>query len=299
MAKRKSRKGSRYDQWIAAGIVITLAAIALYLWGPLHTFKGAKEEKRQPEIKKLMPPPKRKLARERRGAEKHKPADTEKAVVIAVVIDDLGQDLAPARELLALPYKITIAVMPGLPQSKKITELAKQNDREVLLHLPMEPKNRNGKRETFGTLRSDMTPMEFMAAISADIDAVPGAVGVNNHEGSALTENPEAMKFLMDKLNDRGLFFLDSLTGPKSLAYATAKDAGLKAAKRDVFIDNESNSPAAIRAQLDELARIARKRGSAIGIGHPHPATMSELKKWLETLDEQGIEVVPVSRLVK
>ena len=299
MAKRKSRKGSRYDQWIAAGIVITLAAIALYLWGPLHTFKGAREEKRQPEIKKLVPPPKRKLARERRGAEKPRPAGTEKSVVIAVVIDDLGQDLAPARELLALPYKITFAVMPGLPQSKKITELAKQNDRELLLHLPMEPKNRNGKREAFGTLRSDMTPMEFMAAISADIDAVPGAVGVNNHEGSALTENPEAMKFLMDKLNDRGLFFLDSLTGPKSLAYATAKDAGLRAAKRDVFIDNESNSPAAIRAQLDELARIARKRGSAIGIGHPHPATVSELKKWLATLDEQGIEVVPVSRLVK
>lgn len=299
MAKRKSKKGSRYDQWIAAGIVITLAAIVLFLWGPLHPFKGAREEKRQPEIKKLVPPPKRKLARERKEAEKHKPAGTEKAAVIAVVIDDLGQDLAPARELIALPYKITLAVMPGLPQSKKITELAKQNDREVLLHLPMEPKNRNGKREAFGTLRSDMTPMEFMAAISADIDAVPGAVGVNNHEGSALTENPEAMKFLMDKLNDRGLFFLDSLTGPKSLAYATAKDAGLKAAKRDVFIDNESNSPAAIRAQLDELARIARKRGSAIGIGHPHPATMSELKKWLETLDEQGIEVVPVSRLVK
>jgi polysaccharide deacetylase 2 family uncharacterized protein YibQ len=299
MAKRKSRKGSRYDQWIAAGIVITLAAIALYLWGPLHTFKGAREEKRQPEIKKLVLPPKRKLARERRGAEKHKPAATEKAAVIAVVIDDLGQDLAPARELLALPYKITLAVMPGLPQSKKITELAKQSDREVLLHLPMEPKNRNGKREAFGTLRSDMTPMEFMAAISTDVDSVPGAAGVNNHEGSALTENSEAMKFLMAELKARGLFFLDSLTNPKSIAFSTAKEFGLKAAKRDVFIDNESNSPASIRGQLDELARIAKKRGSAIGIGHPHPATMGELKKWLATLDEQGIEIVPVSRLVK
>ena len=274
------------------------AAIVLFLWGRC-TLQGGQEEKRQPEIKKLVPPPKRKLARERKEAEKHKPAGTEKAAVIAVVIDDLGQVSAPARELIALPYKITLAVMPGLPQSKKITELAKQNDREVLLHLPMEPKNRNGKREAFGTLRSDMTPMEFMAAISADIDAVPGAVGGEQPRRLGLTENPEAMKFLMDKLNDRGLFFLDSLTGPKSSAYATAKDAGLKAAKRDVFIDNESNSPAAIRAQLDELARIARKRGSAIGIGHPHPATMSELKKWLETLDEQGIEVVPVSRLVK
>ena len=96
--------------------------------------------------------------------------------------------------------------------------------------------------------------------------SVPGAVGVNNHEGSALTENKEAMKFLMAELKARNLFFLDSLTNPKSVAYATAIEFGLKAARRDVFLDNDSDNPASIRKQLDELVEIARKTRQ----GHRH-----------------------------
>jgi polysaccharide deacetylase 2 family uncharacterized protein YibQ len=162
----------------------------------------------------------------------------------------------------------------------------------------MEPKDRNLKASP-GTLRSDMTPMDFLTTISDDVSSVPGAVGVNNHEGSALTENKEAMKFLMAELKARNLLFLDSLTNPKSVAYATAKEFGLKAAKRDVFLDNEGDNAAYIGKQLEELARIAQEHGHAIGIGHPHPATISALRKWLADADKQGIEIVPVSRLMQ
>ena len=148
-------------------------------------------------------------------------------------------------------------------------------------------------------LRSNMTPMEFLTTVSDDVESVPGAVGMNNHEGSALTENKEAMKFLMAELKARNLFFLDSFTSPKSVAYATANEFGMKAARRDVFLDNEGDNPAYIREQLDELVEIARKYGKAIGIGHPHPATISELRKWLAETGAQGIEIVPVSRLMQ
>jgi len=197
-----------------------------------------------------------------------------------------------------LPAKMSFAVMPGLPQSRKIAMLARQNGSELLLHLPMEPINRNGKRAPIGTLRSDMTPMQFMATLSEDIESVPGARGVNNHEGSALTENKEAMKFLMAELKTRDLFFVDSRTNPKSVAYSTARDFGLKAAKRDVFLDNEIDNPEYIRERLEELLRIAKKNGSAIAIGHPHPVTIGELRKWLPTVEEQNVEIVPVSALL-
>jgi hypothetical protein len=147
-------------------------------------------------------------------------------------------------------------------------------------------------------LRSDMTPMEFLNTISDDLLSVPGAVGVNNHEGSSLTENKEAMKFLMAELKARDLLFLDSFTSSKSVAYATAKEFGLKAAKRDVFLDNESDNPAYIRNQLEELAELSKKHGSAIGIGHPHPTTLSELRKWLATAANHSIVIVPVSKLM-
>ncbi len=288
---RKSRKKrDRYNHLVITGIVISILVIGVVLWGPWHKARPEGGKKRPPEIARLGP------------AKKHGPgekAGSRTTAKIAIVIDDLGQDLKPARELLALPGKITFSIMPGLSQTRRIAELARQNDREVLLHLPMERKNGNGKREAEGTLRSDMTPSEFIATLNRDIESVPGAAGTNNHEGSALTENAEAMNFLMSELKNHDLFYLDSLTNHGSVAYATAKKFGLKAAKRDVFLDAENTDSAYVRGRLEELARIAKKRGRAVGIGHPYPATINELRLWLAKLDEQGLELVPVSRLVK
>ncbi len=303
-------KGNRVDRVVFVGIIVSLLAIALILWGPLRKFKFIGEQKpaarQQTPAKSEQPAPQKSPTRPARKAAPKQPEGPallggvrpEKTVMVAIVIDDLGQDLKPAKEILSLPGSITCAIMPGLAQSKKIAELARQNRREVLLHLPMEPKNRNMKTSP-GTLRSDMTPNDFLSAISDDVASVPGAVGINNHEGSALTENKEAMKFLMGEIQARNLFFLDSLTSPKSVAYATAKEFGIKAAKRDVFLDNESDSAGYIGRQLDELASIAKEHGRAIGIGHPHPATIAALRKWIATAPEQGIEIVPVSRLLQ
>ncbi len=305
-------KGNRLDRWIIAGIIISLAVIALVLWGPLRKFRVAgekkpaaplsKQEQVSPPAKPAAKKPHTQLAGKGRARQAPAPAllgnaQPEKNVQIAIVIDDLGMDIKQAREILSLPSKITLAIMPGLVQSKKIAELAKQGNREVLIHLPMEYRGKNGKPSA-GMLRSDMTPMEFLTIVSDDVESVPGAVGINNHEGSALTENKEAMKFLMAELKARNLMFLDSLTSAKSVAYPTAKEFGLKSGKRDVFLDNDSNNPASIDKQLDELVEIARKNGKAIGIGHPHPATISELKKWIAGSAGQGIEIVPVSKLL-
>ena len=303
---RKKGKSSGFDRWVAAGIVITLAVIALTLWGPLRKFRSP-TGKRPPQVKQeetavfARPVPKKPAAT---GTPKREPgpallggAAPGKTVMVAIVIDDLGQNLKQAREILSLPAKVTFAVMPGLAQSKKIAEMARKNDREVLLHLPMEYRSSSGTPAP-GMLRSDMTPMEFLTTVSDDVESVPGAVGINNHEGSALTENKEAMKFLMAELKARNLMFLDSFTSAKSVAYSTAREFGLKSAKRDVFLDNESDNPASIRKQLDELVDIARKNGSAIGIGHPHPATIIELRKWLADAGGHGVEIVPVSKLM-
>jgi polysaccharide deacetylase 2 family uncharacterized protein YibQ len=272
----KGKKGKRYDRIVLWGIIISVAAIALLLWGPFG--KGKRPTDRKPPVSK----------RERVIT-----------AVIAVVIDDLGQDLKPAQEVLGMPERITLAVMPRLPQSKNIAELAHKDGREVLVHIPMEAKVRAEKRDSPGALRLDMTPMEFIATVNENLDSVPGAAGINNHEGSALTENRQAMTFLMSELKSRNLFFLDSMTNPKSVAFTVAKEFGLKAAKRDVFLDNDSDRPAKIRKQFDELTRVAKQNGRAIGIGHPRPATIAELRKWLATVDDEGIEIVPVSALVK
>ncbi len=321
MAKKlpaKKGKGGGFDRWIFAGIVICLMLIAIALWGPLRKPRITSEKKPAPSAQQqvkghepeavIKSAPKKKTTPTTKTAKKDLPKhetgpallggfSLKKTVAVAIVIDDLGMDMKQAHDILALPGKITFAVMPGLPQSRNVAELAKQNNREVLLHLPMEYRSKNGKPAP-GMLRSDMTPMEFLTTVSNDVESVPGADGINNHEGSSLTENREAMKFLMAELKARNLMFLDSLTSAKSVAYATAREFGLKSAKRDVFLDNDSDNAASIRKQLDELVEIAKKNGKAIGIGHPHPVTMIELRKWLMEADSLGVEIVPVSRLM-
>ena len=301
--RRKSGRGRKSDRWLLIGIVVSVLIIALVLWGPFRKYRptpGKQPQTRQ-AAKRESGHAQEQQARETPGATSL-PAllgneAGEKTAFVAVVIDDLGMDLKQAQELVSLPAKITFAVMPGLPQSKKVAELAKQHHRELLLHLPMEYRGKNGKPAP-GMLRSDMTPMDFLATVSEDVASVPGAIGVNNHEGSALTENREAMQFLMAELKSRNLLFLDSFTSAKSVAYETARKFGIRSAKRDVFLDNESNNPESIRRQLDELSEIAHKNGKAIGIGHPHPATVSELKKWIAEAGSLGIEIVPVSKLM-
>jgi len=305
-ASRGKGKGITFERIVIAGIIISVLAIMLTLWGPLRKYRFAEDKKpavqtgkQEPQQKKTGPKDKKQIKETKKHTESLMAGSFEKTSLIAIVIDDLGQDIKQAKEVFALSEKVTVAVMPGLAQSKNIANLAKQSGNEVLLHMPMEPLKNHEKTETPGTLSADMTPMAFLTTVSEDVDSVPGAVGVNNHEGSALTENKEAMKFLMAELKTRNLFFLDSLTNAKSVAYATAIEFGMKAARRDVFLDNEGDNPAYIRKQLDELVEIARSRGKAIGIGHPHPATLGELRKWLAETDSQGIEIVPVSRLMQ
>lgn len=296
---RSKSKGNSFDRWLIAGIIISLIAIVLFLWSPLRKYLPG-EEKKPAALTKQAEQDRQAGRKDREKTESESSAKRSgQHALIAIVIDDLGQDIKQAQEVLSLPGNMSFAVMPGLPQSRKIAILARQNGSDVLLHLPMEPINRNGKPTPIGTLRSDMTPMEFMTTLSEDIESVPGARGVNNHEGSALTENKEAMKFLMAELKVRDLFFVDSRTNPKSMAFSTAREFGLKAAKRDIFLDNEINNPEYVRGRLEELVRIARKNGTAIAIGHPHPVTINELRKWLPTADEQNIEIVPVSKLLQ
>jgi uncharacterized protein len=308
---RSGGKGGSFDRWVIVGIIVALIAIGLSLWGPLRKYRPGIEKKTAEQTKKIESPIIKKPTPEKPVKKEHKETKiakkqedlpvvrpAEKTAFIAIVIDDLGQDLKSAQEVLALPGRITVAVMPGFPLSKKVAELARQDKHEVLLHLPMEYRGKNGKPAP-GMLRSTMTPMELLNVIGEDVESVPGAIGVNNHEGSSLTENREAMKFLMAELKARDLVFLDSLTSAKSVAYATAKEFGMKAAKRDVFLDNESENAEYIRNQLNELARIAKEKGHAIGIGHPHPATISELRKWLADAEQQGITIVPVSKLMQ
>ena len=223
-----------------------------------------------------------------------------KGIKVAIVIDDIGNDLTIARDLLTLPAPVTLSIFPYAPHSREIAKEAEERGHEILMHLPMEPEGYpgKGKEPGPGALYVKMTPDEIMAQLNKDLDQIPEICGINNHMGSRFTCNSEGMKAVMKVLKKRKKFFLDSKTIASSIGYKIAREEGIPTITRDVFLDNVRDVKR-IREQLDRLIEDAEKRGYAVGIGHPHRATYLALKKAVPEYQKMGIEFVYVSTLVR
>ena len=215
---------------------------------------------------------------------------------IAIIIDDLGNH-SSHEEAIRLPGAIACAFLPHTPYTQRLAKLAHSLNKEVILHAPMQAMN--GKTLGPGSLTLDMSEQEFIATLQKDLAAVPHVSGVNNHMGSLLTRHPGHMLWLMQEMNRHGdLFFVDSRTTAQSVARMVAEENSVPTLNRDVFLDAE-NSEEFVEQQFDRLISIAKKRGSALGIGHPYPATITVLKKRLLQLDVEEIELVSVSELLR
>ncbi len=217
---------------------------------------------------------------------------------IAIVIDDLGNDREILERIASWPFAVAGAVLPGLPGSEEAAHRLAQSGKEVLLHLPMEPDGYPRVRPGPGVvLRSD-SDERIAQTVIEDLASVPGAVGVNNHMGSAATADPRVMRAVVHVLSERGLFLIDSRTTEATVARRVADEASLPAVSRAVFLD-AIPTEASLERSFRELLRKAREDGPALAIGHPHPSTLALLERELPKLEGEGVGLVPVSRLVR
>ncbi|HMD30566.1 MAG TPA: divergent polysaccharide deacetylase family protein, partial [Candidatus Acidoferrales bacterium] len=216
---------------------------------------------------------------------------------LAVIVDDLGYDPAAARAALSLPGRVSVAILPNLPDSSAIAEEAFRRGVEVLLHLPMQSLGGDGKAEKI-ELRVGEPAGEVNRVLGEMLASVPHAVGVNNHQGSRATADAALMAALAGDLRERGLFFIDSRTSGASIALDAARRAGVPAAGRNVFLDDDEQ-PAAIRKQLERAEHVAREQGFCVAIGHPHNATLDVLAERLPEIEARGVRLVFASEILK
>ena len=216
---------------------------------------------------------------------------------IAIIIDDLGYQLAAGRRAIALPGPVSYAILPDAPRAAFLARAANAEGKEVLVHLPMQAAV-DRPFESYG-VTLDMSREQFRATIDAAIEAVPFAIGFNNHRGSLITRHPGHMRWLMEELGMRNsMFFVDSYTTHHSVALQVAAESGVRAIRRDVFLD-ANPEPATIRAEFERLKLLAQRRGAAVAIGHPYEATLAFLETELPKLAAEGYELVPISTLVE
>ena len=237
------------------------------------------------------------LVRERPSPEDIVPVSSAERPRASLVIDDLGQDPAHFSSLVAIDIPFTVSILPKLPYSHRTALQAADLGMEILLHLPMEPFDFPEKHPGPGALFTDMTEEQILRQLGENLDTVPGVVGVNNHMGSRLTADLRVMEILMGEFKSRGLFFLDSKTSPRSLAFDTASRFGIPATQRDIFLDAYDEREF-VRGQIIRLIELAKKHGRAIGIGHPYANTLAVLEEMKAEILESGVEWVPLSRMV-
>lgn len=217
--------------------------------------------------------------------------------MVAIIIDDMGANMAEAESLLAMNIPVTFAVIPGLPHGREVASAAHAKGYDVMLHIPMEPKDYPLRRLEHDGLLLNLPDREIERRLNHYLDLVPHAAGANNHMGSRFTENEGKMRVVLAVLKGRDMFFVDSKTSSASVGERLAGAMGMKRGSRQVFLDNIQDF-AAIKSQLEQLAAMARKRGRAIGICHPHPATIRTLAAVLPVLQGEGITFVKASELV-
>ena len=217
---------------------------------------------------------------------------------VAIVIDDMGRDIAKLRRLQEVESEINIAILPYLKDSKTVAQESYERGWNVILHLPMEPQNVAVHNPGKGALLTSMTGEQVRNVIIEDLENIPYAIGFNNHMGSKFTEDEALMKVVIDTASEMGVFFLDSRTTSKSVGVKLARKMGVKTASRSVFLDNKQDEDY-IRGQVEELIRIAKLNGSAIGIGHPYSETISVIIEKEADFERAGVKLVRLDELVR
>ncbi len=212
--------------------------------------------------------------------------------VIAICIDDLGEDIAGTDRAMALPRAVALSFLPYADTTRFLAQEAAQRGHDILAHVPMQALAKT--RPAAGMLTVDAP--DNVARLKWNIARVPGLIGINNHEGSRFTHDENLLAPLMPVLAEKGLFFFDSRTVGNSRVVPVARRFGVMSAGRDIFLD-DTISEEEVRRQLEALVYTAKREGVAIAIGHPHDVTLRILVEWLK--QDHGVTLVTLPEALR
>lgn len=219
--------------------------------------------------------------------------------VLAIVIDDFGNNMKGTEDMLNLQVPITAAIMPFLPTSREDAIRAHKKGHEVIVHLPLEPKK--GKKSWLGpgAITTDLSDQEIRQRVQNAIKSIPYAVGMNHHMGSKATEDERVMRIILEECQKNNLYYLDSKTTGKSVVKKLAEELYVPYLENNLFFDHIYSNQH-IEKQANRLAKELDKKEEFIAIGHvgiSGPAVVSVLKAYIPVYQHEA-KLVPLSDLI-
>lgn len=220
------------------------------------------------------------------------------AAQLALIIDDGGYNFDVVREIMALGKPVTFSILPRSPYGRRIAGWIHRQGGEVMLHLPMEPKEGNAAPLEAQTIKVGMSKEQIQKILREAFREVPHVQGMNNHMGSKATEDPAVMGIVMEELKKRGLYFIDSYTSAHSVGEPMARKAGVPFGRNHQFID-QVRTVSGIQESIRLAMARAKREGRAIAIGHPLPITAQTIGKMIAEIEREGLEFVFASEVVR
>jgi len=214
---------------------------------------------------------------------------------IVLIIDDLGFEGQPIDRLMSLDPNINCAILPNGTHAAEHARKLHARGFEILVHLPMQPRGKEAPGRN--AILTSMNDDEIAQLTRENIESIPYARGVNNHMGSLATSDRRVMTSVLKNIPE-SMYFIDSRTSGSSIAGDLAREMNIRTATRQVFLDDIATD-SAVRKQLRDLASLAERRGTAVGIGHPYSVTMRVLADEVPALRAQGFRFVRASTVVR
>lgn len=216
---------------------------------------------------------------------------------VAIVIGGLGVSQTGTQHAIdRLPGEVTLAFAPNGNSLDRWMQAARRSGHEIVMQVPMEPFDYPNVDPGRNTLTVSVGREQNLEQLRWALSRITNYTGVMNYMGARFTADRDAMKTVLGELGERGLLYLDDGSSARSLAGELSPDSRVPFAASDGAIDAD-RSRTAILGKLDELERIARARGHAIGTGWAFDATVDAVAEWVGEARRRGIEIVPVSAL--
>ena len=214
---------------------------------------------------------------------------------VAFVIDDAGHSLRELEPFLQFQGPLTIAVLPGLPDSSEAARRIRAAGKELFLHQPME--SIGGHDPGPNAIFTGMSETEIRSIVNRNLDELWPVAGINNHEGSKISTDQRIMEIILGICRERGIVFLDSRTTADSRIPMAANSLGIQIRERDIFLDNDPNRNSII-SNINQGLTKAEQQGSAIMIGHVFTAELAPiLNEFYAAWLKQGYTLTTVSGL--
>ena len=214
---------------------------------------------------------------------------------VAIFVSGMGLDAGATRTAIeTMPAAVTLAFVPYGSSVAASVDASRSKGHEVLLQLPM----RSGGGGSPGphTLRSEASAEAFKSDLAWLMDRFAGYDGLVNLLGAPVTADAAAMTMVLKAAGARNLYYLDDGTSMQSLALSLAPDLRVEAVKTDVVLD-ATTDPVVVRANLDRLVAIAKRKGRAIGMASGLPEHLGAIARFAAELEGKGVALVPVSTL--